>query len=871
MNRSEVGILEDLVAAHLDGEAPQVPVSLQSEFARAIAAHEALRGLIHETATCAADDSDERRPPDLSNEYEIEREIGRGGMGVVYLVYQRSLNRAVALKVLRPGEQTFGPLVKRFLGEAKHLARLRHPNIVSIHEIGDAHGEPYFTMDFIDGEPLSAEVRRGPMSPTQAVAILKQVGKAVQHAHRQGIIHRDLKPSNVLIDHEGTAVVTDFGLARDVSKSSDLTQTGELLGTPQYMSPEQARGQSSLVGESTDIHALGLLLFEMLTGRAAFASSSPADVLVRLLNEDPPPLRSLDRRIPRDLETICQKALQKSPAARYSSVSALLEDIRRFEAGEPLVARRPSVVRRMARLVQRHWKIATTVASTVVVTAVLAVLIAAPLFDKSFDELIAWGDEELARGNPNVAAQVYLRALHNATESEKLLSVDRIVKTCHSLDDPKAVVELAMQIIDVAPAKSFGRHDYLVAQALVSREYTRDNLGLVDVWDAKLEPVLQLVKTRLELALAGGLPEDQKLEAEQILTNVNLAISDGSYPVRYQPDYLHTMPPGDAAELQEILSNETTDPWSRGRAGIALGQLHEKERRRAEAITAYRQAYDLVRSVYPMYSGVKVSRGSGSLVNTPDAEECQLVRRLVDRLQQLDPPSIPQPKGRVEFEVVGYEFPATVHIALELKLGDPSIKNPNQGLPHNLPRLIPLQQSQVVGATVLDGTYRLHQQRSYHTRWDKVSDKIGRLLQVDTSDWPDEIEVRGHVVKLPPVRIRLAEAIELQSPASGEAVNLPDAELRWTALPNAKSYQVHLSVRKELPQPMSSMFLALDVDSARLKFVDIEDKYKRLVCENLVAGSTGAWRVDAYDAAGKCIGKALEERLFLVATQLSDP
>ena len=171
-------------------------------------------------------------------------------------------------------------MVKRFLGEAAHLARLRHPNIVSIHEVGDAHGEPYFTMDFINGEPLSSTIRRGPMTPTQAISIVKQVCLAVQHAHREGIIHRDLKPSNVLLDHEGTAFVTDFGLARDIKQSSDLTQSGELLGTPQYMSPEQARGQTSMVGESTDVHAIGLLLFEMLTGVAAFEAKSPADAVV---------------------------------------------------------------------------------------------------------------------------------------------------------------------------------------------------------------------------------------------------------------------------------------------------------------------------------------------------------------------------------------------------------------------------------------------------------------------------------------------------------------------------------------------------------------------------------------------------------------
>ena len=331
--------LDHLIEAHLEGREVDIPESLRADFEQALAAHGALQSLLHETLVCRRAFAS-RLPPDVSGHYDIERELGSGGMGVVYLARQRSLNRRVALKVLRPGERTYGPLVKRFLEEAQHLAQLRHPNIVSIHEIGEAAGEPFFTMDFIDGEPLSASISQNPLTPSRAVEVLKQVAAAIQHAHRQGIIHRDLKPSNVLLDQSGQVFVTDFGLARNVSQESNLTQTGELLGTPQYMSPEQARGQTTLIGEATDIHALGLLLFEMLAGRPAFGAASPADVLVMLLNHDPPPLRAHDRRIPRDLETICLKALQKSPTDRYASVSALLEDLRRYEAGEPLVARR---------------------------------------------------------------------------------------------------------------------------------------------------------------------------------------------------------------------------------------------------------------------------------------------------------------------------------------------------------------------------------------------------------------------------------------------------------------------------------------------------------------------------------------------------
>jgi serine/threonine-protein kinase len=212
------------------------------------------------------------------------------------------------------------------LHEAQHLAKLRHPHVVTIYEIGDAGGEPYLTMDYVDGEPLTERLSRGPLSPTQAVELLKQVASAVQHAHKHGIVHRDLKPANILLNHQGEAFVTDVGLARQMQRDSTLTQTGEVLGTPQYMAPDQARGETSLVGEATDIHALGLILYEMLTGRRAFDARSPADVLVKLLHKEPDPPRRHDHRIPRDLETICLKCLHKEPAARPQPARIRLAD-----------------------------------------------------------------------------------------------------------------------------------------------------------------------------------------------------------------------------------------------------------------------------------------------------------------------------------------------------------------------------------------------------------------------------------------------------------------------------------------------------------------------------------------------------------------
>src|SRR5262249_7385620 len=280
----------------------------------------------------------------------------------------------------------------------------------------------FFTMDYVDGKPLSALLAgtspttslpaappadpavattpyeppkeiapatrdtapsRVRLPPAQALALLKQIAAGGQHAHEHGIIHRDLKPANVLVDAAGHAYVTDFGLARDTAQGSDLTRSGEVMGTPSYMAPEQARGQKELIGEATDVHALGVILYEMLTGQLPYGGGSPADGIGRLITDDPVPPRKIDARIPRDLEPICLKAMAKTPDRRYGSVRALLEDIRRFESGEPVLARRPGLLVQTRRFVRRHAKLATAV----LVTAGVLLALAPPPFDKSVAEL----------------------------------------------------------------------------------------------------------------------------------------------------------------------------------------------------------------------------------------------------------------------------------------------------------------------------------------------------------------------------------------------------------------------------------------------------------------------------------------------------
>ena len=280
--------------------------------------------------------------------YELVREIGRGGMGVVYEARQKDLDRAVAMKMILAGHLASPELVRRFHAEAKAAARLRHANIVHIHEVGQLHGQDFFVMEYIEGESLAQRIAAGPVDVTTAVRLTATVARAVNHLHQQSIIHRDLKPSNILLDASGQPYVSDFGLAKIFAPGSDMTATGVITGTPSYMAPEQASGRRAEIGPATDVYSLGAILYELLTGVPPFRAESPLDTLMEVLNSDPAMPRSLNRHIPRGLELICLRCLAKEPGARYASAAALADDLDRFARGEVLEVRPPT-------LPQRFW------------------------------------------------------------------------------------------------------------------------------------------------------------------------------------------------------------------------------------------------------------------------------------------------------------------------------------------------------------------------------------------------------------------------------------------------------------------------------------------------------------------------------------
>ena len=278
--------------------------------------------------------------PAAFGDYELHEEIGRGGMGVVYRATQKSLGRTVALKMLLRRDLASAADLARFRSEAEAAARLDHPGIVSIFEVGECDGHPFYSMQFVEGTTLARRLAAGRMPSREAAALLAKVADAVQAAHDRGVLHRDLKPSNILIDAVGEPHVSDFGLAKRLEGDASVTHTGAILGTPCYMSPEQAAGSRGDVGPTSDVWSLGAILYQMLTGRPPFQAATPMDTLLAVLESDPPVPRSLERGVDRDLEMIALKSLQKPQDLRYASAADLAADLRSFLAGEPVAARR---------------------------------------------------------------------------------------------------------------------------------------------------------------------------------------------------------------------------------------------------------------------------------------------------------------------------------------------------------------------------------------------------------------------------------------------------------------------------------------------------------------------------------------------------
>jgi serine/threonine-protein kinase len=316
-------------------------------------------------ARSGPDEDHAQNAPQRLGDYELLEKIGEGGMGVVFTARQLSLNRIVAFKMIRHGALASATDAARFRAEAAAAAQLEHPNIVPVFEVGEHEGQPYFSMKHVAGTTLARKLADGPLPPREAAALLLPVCRAIACAHEHGIIHRDLKPSNILIDTAGQPQVADFGLAKRVERGlpsfeesapagtfspAPLTRTGAILGTPSFMSPEQAAGSRGDVGPASDVYSLGAILYNCLTGRPAFQAPSPLDVVLMVLEQEPVLPRILNPKADPDLEIIAQKCLQKPAELRYASATALADDLAAYLANEPISARSTNITQLVSRI-----------------------------------------------------------------------------------------------------------------------------------------------------------------------------------------------------------------------------------------------------------------------------------------------------------------------------------------------------------------------------------------------------------------------------------------------------------------------------------------------------------------------------------------
>jgi WD40 repeat protein len=336
--------------------------------------------------------------------YEILGVLGRGGMGIVYKARQLGLERVVALKMILQASHASAEERQRFHGEAQAVARLQHPHIVQIYEVGEHQGWPYFSLEFCAGGNLDQKLDGTPLAPLQAAHLVEALARATHVAHGAGIVHRDLKPANVLLTADGAPKIADFGLARRLDVAGQ-TRTGAVLGTPSYMAPEQA-GKAKEATPAADTYALGAILYELLTGRPPFKAATDLDTVLQVASQEPVSVRRLQPRTPKNLETICHKCLEKDPKKRYTSAAALAEDLRRFQAGEPIAARPAAALERVLKWVQRRPAVAALVA--------VVLLTAAAGFAGT---LAQWRQAEAARADADARADAEAAAHRQAQEA----------------------------------------------------------------------------------------------------------------------------------------------------------------------------------------------------------------------------------------------------------------------------------------------------------------------------------------------------------------------------------------------------------------------------------------------------------------------
>jgi serine/threonine-protein kinase len=478
--------------------------------------------------------------PDVPG-YDVESVLGRGGMGVVYKARQLKLSRAVALKMIIAGRFASASDRSRFMHEAEAVASLRHTHVVQVYDVGDLDGLPYFTMEYVEGGSLGQKLAGTPQPALDAADLVATLAGAVQAAHDAGIVHRDLKPGNVLLTADGTPKITDFGLARHFGREESLTVSGARVGTPSYMSPEQAAGKSGAVGPAADVYSLGAILYELLTGRPPFRAESAAATVLQVIHQEPAPPSRLNGKVPRDLETICLKCLHKDPRRRYASAAALADDLRRYMEGRPILARPLGWRGRVVRWARRE-----PAAAALVGTALALVSLAV---GGGF-----WVQRQrvTARAGEALSRQAAEAALSHAQDLQKL----------GHWPEARAALEVAPSLVGISAPEAL-------------RERLRTARADTDM-------VVRLEGVRLRLSEGASVQGRVSPTADQYYAEafssygINLAATepaDAAARVRashirdtllmFLHDWLYWAPEANRAKLRAVIDAADDDPWRR--------------------------------------------------------------------------------------------------------------------------------------------------------------------------------------------------------------------------------------------------------------------------------------------------------------------
>jgi eukaryotic-like serine/threonine-protein kinase len=458
--------------------------------------------------------------------YDILDILGRGGMGVVYKARQRGLNRLVALKMILAGDFASESDLARFRAEAEAVAQFQHANIVHIYDIGEHEGRPFFSLELVDGDSLSKKVAAGPLAPRLAATIVRDMALAMQYAHDKGIIHRDLKPANVLLSAEGQPKITDFGLAKRLDGNDSQTQTGNILGTPSYMPPEQAEGLVGQLGPRSDLYSLGAILYELLTGRAPFRAASISETLNQVRQREPVAPTQLQPGTPRDLETICLKCLQKDALKRYASAGDLAEDLRRFLAGEPIRARPVPAWERGWRWCRRNPAVASLSAAVLVLT--LTALVGSILFSVVLYNEKTATEQETIRANANAVTAGEKAELASQSEQRAVANLDLAKK-----NEGQAIANLDLALKNeqraLASAKLADkrgdealRKQYLAIKQMSNLASQTQKALLHAADDEQIEPILRPLREDLLKAVRANVLQLAKEMGQTGLTSSHI-------------------------------------------------------------------------------------------------------------------------------------------------------------------------------------------------------------------------------------------------------------------------------------------------------------------------------------------------------------